>query len=284
MTATAQTSQFKVRIADTTLKFRSYTIDDPKPLGRQLIEAVGGHPVEEHVAFAILPNGDFEDIRLDEGFDLRGRGVEKVLVARSDRSFRLKVDDADVEWPHACISGFVLRKLAKLAENYSLWQERPGQHDRKIENDDIINLDEPGVERFISLIDQTTEGDALPSADQGFLSEHGYAYEVIVEGGQTGIVLKGLLLPEGKFNHETADILILLPSGYPDCPPDMFYAYPKLTLGETGQDPKACTVQHNFGGRRWQRWSRHNRNWRPGRDGLRTMIARVQTALTEARA
>lgn len=274
--------RFPVFIADEGLNFKKHVFDDPKVLGRQLIEAADGHPVDEHVAIAILPNGDFEDIRLDESYDLRGRGAEKVLVARTDRVFKFKIDDKDLEWPRACISGFVLRKLADLPENYNLWQEIPGQQDRKIADSDVINLDAKGVERFISLIDQTTEGDTLPSFDQTFLVDHGYQFDVVQEGRETGIILKSLELPEGKFNVEAADILVLLPAGYPDCAPDMFYASPHLTLAN-GQVPKACTVQHTFAGRVWQRWSRHNNAWRPGIDGLRTMVARIKTALAEAR-
>lgn len=274
--------RFPVFIANEGLNFKKHVFDDPKVLGRQLIEAADGHPVDEHVAIAILPNGDFEDIRLDESYDLRGRGAEKVLVARTDRVFKFKIDDKDLEWPRACISGFVLRKLADLPENYNLWQEIPGQQDRKIADSDVINLDAKGVERFISLIDQTTEGDTLPSFDQIFLVDHGYQFEVVQEGRETGIILKSLELPEGKFNVEAADILVLLPAGYPDCAPDMFYASPHLTLAN-GQVPKACTVQHTFAGRVWQRWSRHNNAWRPGIDGLRTMVARIKTALAGAR-
>lgn len=274
--------RYRVLIADESLNFKKHVFDDPKVLGRQLIEVTGGHPVDEHVAIAILPNGDFEDIRLDESFDLRGRGAEKILVARTDRVFKFKIDDKDLEWPHACISGFVLRKLAKLPANYNLWQEIPGQQDQKIAGSDVINLDKKGVERFISLIDQTTEGDTLPSFDQVFLSDHGYQFEVIQEGSKTGIILKSLELPDGKFSAGMADILVMLPAGYPDCAPDMFYVSPHLTLAN-GQVPKACSVQLTYGGRVWQRWSRHNSEWRPGIDGLRTMVARVKTALAEAR-
>lgn len=274
--------RFRVLIADEDLNFKKHVFDDPKVLGRQLIEAVGGHPVDEHVAIAILPNGDFEDIRLDESYDLRGRGAEKVLVARTDRVFKFKIDDKDLEWPRACITGFVLRKLADLPANYNLWQEIPGQQDQKISDGDVINLADKGVERFISLIDQTTEGDTLPSFDQTFLADHGFQFEVVQEAGKTGIILKSLDLPKGKFNAETADILVLLPAGYPDCAPDMFYASPHLTL-TSGQVPKACTAQLNYAGRVWQRWSRHNNAWRPGIDGLRTMVARIKTALSEAR-
>lgn len=274
--------RFRVLIGDEKLNFKAHVFDDPKILGREIIETNGSHPIDEHVAIAILPNGDFEGLRLDEKYDLRGRGAEKVIVARTDRSFKLKIDDKDLEWPHACISGFVLRKLAELPANYNLWQEIPGQQDQKIADSDVINLDSKGVERFISLIDQTTEGDALPSFDHAFLSDHGYQFEVIQEGSSTGIILKSLDLPEGKFSATMADILVMLPAGYPDCAPDMFYASPHLTLAN-GLVPKACSAQLSYAGRVWQRWSRHNNEWRPGIDGLRTMVARIKTALAEAR-
>ena len=56
--------------------------------------------------------------------------------------------------------------------------------------------------------------DALPSKDQIYLSCHGYEFEAVMEGGNTGIILKNLPLPDGKFNHTAADVLILLPRGY----------------------------------------------------------------------
>ncbi|MBU2607631.1 MAG: multiubiquitin domain-containing protein [Alphaproteobacteria bacterium] len=275
---------FRVLIGDTSLDFEPAVLRDPKPLGRQFVSLVDGQPVDEYLVIAILPNGDFEDIRLDETYDLRGRGAEKVLVVRSDRTFRFKIDEKDLEWPQPCISGFVLKKLAGLAPNYNLWLDVPGGHDRKIGDCDIIHLDAPGIERFISLIDQTTEGlAALPSADRAFLDGHGMNYELLSSNGQAGVIIHAFQLPDGKFDHANADLLILLPSGYPDCSPDMFYVSPHLTLTPSGRAPKATNVRFSFAGRTWQRWSRHNEAWRPGIDGLRTMLARVQTALNEAR-
>jgi hypothetical protein len=90
-------AHFRVLIADETLDFKKHIFDDPMPLGRQFIEAAGGAPVYEYTATAILPSGDFEDIRLDESYDLRGRGAERILVAQTDRKFLFKVDDKDLE-------------------------------------------------------------------------------------------------------------------------------------------------------------------------------------------
>ncbi|PQA85923.1 hypothetical protein CW354_20320 [Marinicaulis flavus] len=272
-------------MADETLDFKPVIFDDPKPLGRQFVEAVGGAPVHEYVAIAILPDGDFEDIRLDEQYDLRGRGAERVLVVRTDRKFLFKIDDADLEWPRRFISGFVAKKLARLAPNYALWLDVPGGHDQKIQDCDLIDLGKPGVERFISIIDETTEGrELIPSADRSFLESHDVAFEVLNEGGKIAVILEDFPLPDGKFDHATADILIILPPGYPDVAPDMFYTSPRLKLASIGREPRAANAAYDFGGRTWQRWSRHCNAWRPGIDGLQTMVARVRRALEEARA
>lgn len=278
-------TRFRVLIADETLEFKPHIFDDPIPLGRQLIEAVGGTPVIEYTATAILSSGDFEDIRLDEVYDLRGRGAERVLVARTDRKFLFKIDDKDLEWPRQFISGFVARKLAKLASNYALWLDVPGGHDQKVGDCDLIDLGKPGVERFITIIDQTTEGrELIPAGDQAFLESRDFSFEVINDAGNLGVILKDYPLLAGKYDHDTADVLIILPSGYPDVPPDMFYTSPRLKLAANGLEARATKVTHNFAERSWQRWSRHCRDWRPGVDGLQTMVARVRVALDEARA
>ena len=189
---------FRVRIGDENLSFKTIVLNDPLPLGRQFPEAIGARPAEDYVVIAMLQNGDFEDLRPDEPYDLRGRGAEQILVVRSDRTFRLMVDTADLEWPKPIISGHVLKSLAKLPEGYDLYQEvRGGKgHDRLIEDCDLVNLDDPGLERFISVEAETTEGRAqLPSQDDAYLLAEGLEHEIISEGGQTGVVLKAFRCP-----------------------------------------------------------------------------------------
>ena len=45
---------------------------------------------------------------------------------------------------------------------------------------------------------------------------------MVSDGAHTGVIFKQLP-PSGKLNHATADVLVLLPPGYPDVAPDMFY-------------------------------------------------------------
>ena len=122
----------------------------------------------------------------------------------------------------------------------------------------------------------------LPSKDRRYLSVRGIAYREVEQGGQKGVILTDFPLPDGKFQVSQANILIVLPPGYPDAPPDMFYAVPHLLLVAGRRAPRATQVQLNFDGQNWQRWSRHNNQWRPGADGLWTMIKRIEVALEVA--
>jgi len=122
----------------------------------------------------------------------------------------------------------------------------------------------------------------LPLKCRRYLTERGITFEEVEEGGQKAVVLRGYTLPSGRFNSPTADILILLPAGYPDNPPDMFYALPWLRLVASNRYPRAADQPAAFAGKSWQRWSRHNNSWRPGIDGIWTMLQRIATALKEA--
>src|SRR5262245_56858635 len=67
---------YRISVSDESLSFRPVVIADPVPLGRQILTAAGFVKFDEYGLFAILPEGDFEDVRLDETFDLRGRTAE----------------------------------------------------------------------------------------------------------------------------------------------------------------------------------------------------------------
>lgn len=122
----------------------------------------------------------------------------------------------------------------------------------------------------------------LPEEDRAYLTSKGFKFEEREEGAKRAIILRGVALPDGRFDAEAADILILLPAGYPDVPPDMFYLIPWVKLVDGERYPKAATRPFSFGGESWQRWSRHNSEWRPGTDGIWTTIKRVQHALKVA--
>jgi hypothetical protein len=118
----------------------------------------------------------------------------------------------------------------------------------------------------------------LPSRCRKFLTERCIDFEE-VDGPQKAVILRAYPVPIGRFNHDKADFLIVLPAGYPDVRPDMFFAIPWLKLIQGDRYPKAADQPYDFNGQRWQQWSRHQEHWRPGVDGIWTMLRRLDTAL-----
>jgi len=261
-----------------------YTILDPVPTGRQILVAAGKSPIEEHLLYQLLPGNLLEDISLEETTDVRGDGKERFISFLSDRSFRFELDGQRQDWGMSRITETTLRKLAG-ADNKSkfrVWLERRGQEDLKLEVGQWVDLSEAGIERFYTGRDDTNAGcnsTVLPSADRRYVSEHELVTEDVAQGEQKGIVFKNYPLPLGRFQVETADILVVLPRGYPDTAPDMFFADPWLTLKATGAYPEKADQAFSFAGRNWQRWSRHNEEWRAGRDCIQTMLRRIDSAL-----
>jgi hypothetical protein len=119
----------------------------------------------------------------------------------------------------------------------------------------------------------------LPHKDQGYLDSRGLAFESVESSSQKAIVFRAYGLPENKYDSAAADVLVVLPPGYPDAPPDMFFTFPWLRLREAGRFPTAADAPYDFAERVWQRWSRHSDVWRPGKDGIWTMLKRIDHAL-----
>ena len=122
----------------------------------------------------------------------------------------------------------------------------------------------------------------LPMKCRRYLVKRGVPFEEHEEGDQKAVIFKAFALPTGRFDAPSADILVLLPSGYPDTPSDMFYVTPWLKLSSSNSYPNRADQSFEFGRRNWQRWSRHNNEWRTGVDGIWTMIKRIETALEQA--
>ncbi|MEW5687282.1 MAG: multiubiquitin domain-containing protein [Pseudomonadota bacterium] len=269
------------RTFDVAIDDANYAFRDPVVTGEQLLQEARRFPADEHLIFQLLSNGQLEEVRLDETVDLRDAGREKFVTFRSDRSFRFTLDGRRFEWGLPFITGLELKRLAGVdPSTYGVWLAQRVGDDRLIANTEKVDLTAEGVERFFTGIDTTTEGagSVLPPEDRAYLEDQAIAFEERDEGGQKAVVLKAKSLPAGRFDVGEADILVLLPPGYPDCAPDMFYLLPWVRLSNGGY-PRAADVPHTYAGQRWQRWSRHNNAWRPGVDGIWTMLHRIERAL-----
>ncbi len=140
---------YRIRYAQGDLNFRDLIVADPVPLGRQILTAAGVDPGDGYSLFAILATGDFEDVRLDEPFDLRGKGAERYIGFLTDRDFKLTLRDRQLEWGKPVLSATILYNLAKPGEGEAVFLEVRGGQDRVIEPTELIDLTAPGIERFI---------------------------------------------------------------------------------------------------------------------------------------
>jgi hypothetical protein len=123
----------------------------------------------------------------------------------------------------------------------------------------------------------------LPLKDQAYLASRGLTPESVEYGGQKAVIFRAYKLPVGQFDAAFTDVLVILPHGYPDAPPDMFFTFPWIRVLSTGGWPSAADNSVQFANVGWQRWSRHNNEWRPGKDGIWTMLKRIQHALETAK-
>jgi Prokaryotic E2 family E len=118
----------------------------------------------------------------------------------------------------------------------------------------------------------------LTEGDKAFLGEHGFDHEVISEGQMFSLIIRGFRLPDG-YGPGVVDLLLRLPSGFPDAAPDMWWTSPAVAYLD-GRVPPATEVRQEFVGQTWQRWSRHLAiGWRPGIDNLQTYLRLIRTDL-----
>lgn len=123
---------------------------------------------------------------------------------------------------------------------------------------------------------------SLPDPDRRYLDDRGLPYSITVDGGMTCVVFSAWPLPAG-FDNTSADLLIRLPGGYPDVPPDMWWFSPAIRLASGQVVPATDAIEQHLG-RSWQRWSRHFQagQWQSGIDGLESYLALINRELVRS--
>jgi hypothetical protein len=117
----------------------------------------------------------------------------------------------------------------------------------------------------------------LPEPDVDYLVSKYTDLEVIKNVSDVHVIFHNYDFPE-VYQPRQANLLIILPVGYPNAKGDMFWTYPDVQLA-IGKWPISSEVHQDFHGKSWQRWSRHI-SWRSGIDNLRTFITAVQREIT----
>ena len=172
---------YRIQFAYEGLGFRHLTVADPVPLGRQILEAAGLEPERGYSLFAIVESGDFEDLRLDEPFDLRGRGAEQFIAFLTDREFKFEVNGKELRWGKPVISGQVLNRLAEPRPDEAMFLEVRGGTDILVEAVSLVDLNAPGIERFFTAPRPPVEVEIIVNTRPKLVSGPTVTFEQIVE-------------------------------------------------------------------------------------------------------
>ncbi|QUP53382.1 hypothetical protein GO998_06185 [Ralstonia syzygii] len=141
---------YRIHFALDGVDFHPVTVTDPVPTGRQILAAAGLDDRDDFTLCAILASGAFEDVSLDETFDLRGQGAERFVAFRTDRDFKLTLNGRQLIWGQPTIPGEALYVLSGMGEDQAVFLDVRGGTDRLVEREDRIDLTESGVEHFIT--------------------------------------------------------------------------------------------------------------------------------------
>src|SRR5580692_4015854 len=140
---------YRILVGDDALDFQPRVIADPTPTGDQILDAAGITDHINYVAYKVLKSGLLEELRPEEKTDLRDSGIERFITFRTDRSFRFFLNQRAFEWGAVHITGLTLKKLAGLClEENDVCLEVPGAGERRIGDQEFVDLSAPGVERF----------------------------------------------------------------------------------------------------------------------------------------
>lgn len=197
------------------------------------------------------------------------------------RRYIIRIDRERYTVTATGLSGRAILALAGKDVARTLLQQRvPGGGTRTIGPDDFVDFTAPGVERFVTLPTNQTDGDgearrefALGAADKNFLDSTGLIWESIKEHGEHWVIIRSRPVPDG-YTPKFTDVALALPTGYPDAQIDMWYFHPPLSCGRAVPNLSPRVID----GRTFQQWSRHRTPdgpWRPGVDDIASHLALV---------
>lgn len=204
------------------------------------------------------------------------------------KAYKIKIDGKMFDVQDRYVTGRDILVLANKTplNDYGVALQEHGHNMRTIGLDEAVNLDAPGVEKFVTFHTGHSDGEEgpkgpfpfdLPAEDQDYANRLSDKLERVLDRGRRWALLHGFPVPEG-YNLDKVTAAIMLPVGYPQSAPDMVYFYPPLTLS-SGMKIHAAEATETIRGKAYQRWSRHflpQEPWRPGIDSLETYALMIR--------
>ena len=204
------------------------------------------------------------------------------------KAYKIKIDGKMFDVQDRYITGrsiLILAQKTPIADFGVALQEH-GHNMRTIGLDEVVDLDAPGVEKFVTYHTGHSDGEEgpdgpfpfeLPTEDQDYACRLSGSMERVLESGRRWVLLHNFHVPEG-YNLDRVTAAVLLPVGYPQSAPEMVYFYPALSL-TSGKKIRASEATETIRGEKYQRWSRHflpQEPWRPGIDSLETYALMIR--------
>ena len=261
--------------------------DDKFPQGRLFVDVVGGVDLEilddmtilvqeADSYFVIPPAANSEG---GSTIDIEECGKQERHPPKGHQ-YRIRIDGAKYIVESTEITGSNILGLAgKRPDEWSLNQKLHGGKRDRIAPSDLVDLTQPGIERFETIRKQAQQGSVyeLPVEDLEYLDgNYPSKWKKVSEGGgKFGLIIESFPVPEGYTIGESV-LMVLIPSGYPGSQLDMFYFSPPLSK-LNGSSIRTLASETHFG-RVWQRWSRHY-TWQPGEDNIVSHIEYVKNEL-----
>ena len=201
------------------------------------------------------------------------------------RHYAFRVDKERIVVDSPTITGReILAKVGKTPEKFKLYQHKHGHQPIPISADQVVNLREPGVERFTTMPRDTTEGREalclrreflLPEDDQEYLDKLGLPWETVLDAKSRWLIIHDWKIPQG-YNHSQSQLALLIPDSYSDGQIDMVYFAGHLARTDDRAIKNLSKIK--ICGIEWQQWSRHRtpaHPWRPGVDDVASHLALV---------
>ena len=114
-----------INVADQTLTYRQFSIDDLTPTGAQLAIVAGFKSIDGVSVLQVLTTGDLEDVRPNEAVDLR-REEGRFIIVESDRAYRLTIDGHRFDLELSPLNGHIMFCLKEKKYDTKLQTCLPG--------------------------------------------------------------------------------------------------------------------------------------------------------------
>jgi len=232
------------------------------------------------VSRAQVAAGEVDELEVEEFSKVHGGKPPKA------RKYVIRIDREKFKVSVPQMTGRELLLLASKSppENWLLNQKLRGGQVIAIGLTTVVDFIAPGVERFMTLPKDQTEGRpvlrrqfVLPEADVDGLNASAMEWETLGGGNSGWLIVHGFALPTG-YNLPAASAAIQVLGGYPTTPLDMVYFHPGLARAD-GRPIPCADAYVPIDGRQWQRWSRHYtaaHPWIPGEYSVITHLSLVR--------